>query len=563
MRNSFSQDEVSEIIEKADIKFLVVDEFKNAKYSHSFGSDRYVDIEKARIFCSCKKGQGRPFPGVFNRCPYCHSGLKWTDPYLVSEKKYKEIYDYVSRKESVTSIYHFKYKIQPFYYVEMSDDEQEMLIYRCTGTISLDKENNGVYEFKITHVTRFIPGKSFIGQKINRVRNSQVDPFDALGLNSKTNKRTVVFKGCDNLSDFISKHKQFCKISGISDFLKVTHIRNDSGFLFYLYLYFKYPVVELLLKMQYYTLVVQCYHKVSYGWNVSRIKDSFNALNKIFNTDTTKGSRSLKIPKYIGDYLNSKDCPLDVFISFCDIYELDKSLSKDNFEKIIQSESFKILSLNNSNRLYYLDAITQCMTFGYKFGELLNYLYKQFGRKSLDKFSDYSLYSNLVGYLYDYRHMCDLMEIEADKFPNNLIDVHDKLAASYKEKEDELNNLSIGKVAERYESIAIDLNNNKKSEYLIRLPRCSKDLIAEGQAQHNCVGSYISRVAGYKTVVFFVRTKEEPDSSFVTAEYLGGRVNQLFYKNNRPVSNKDIIDFANDFVKKAARLDATIKSPSL
>ena len=78
-------------------------------------------------------------------------------------------------------------------------------------------------------------------------------------------------------------------------------------------------------------------------------------------------------------------------------------------------------------------------------------------------------------------------------------------------------------------------------------------VIAEGQAQHNCVGSYIKKMSSGDDIVFFIRKKESPDTSFVTAEYRNGGIAQLFYKNNICVQDSKIQKLAKDFADKLNR----------
>ena len=81
------------------------------------------------------------------------------------------------------------------------------------------------------------------------------------------------------------------------------------------------------------------------------------------------------------------------------------------------------------------------------------------------------------------------------------------------------------------------------------MPNSVSDVVQEGQAQHNCVGSYVDRIVKKRSLVFFIRRKEEPNQSFITAEFVHGKLNQIFYKNNRAVYDKDILSIANDYVK--------------
>ena len=71
-------------------------------------------------------------------------------------------------------------------------------------------------------------------------------------------------------------------------------------------------------------------------------------------------------------------------------------------------------------------------------------------------------------------------------------------------------------------------------EYVMVVPRGAKDIIKEGQNNHNCVGrsSYIQRMAEKNTVILFLRKKATPDKSFFTVEYCRGKVVQC-----RPFGN--------------------------
>ena len=75
-------------------------------------------------------------------------------------------------------------------------------------------------------------------------------------------------------------------------------------------------------------------------------------------------------------------------------------------------------------------------------------------------------------------------------------------------------------------------------------------MIEEGNQQHNCVGSYIRSVSEGQCVIFFIRKKDEPHHSFITAECRKNGLGQLMYANNRWVGDDDLRKFASSICNK-------------
>lgn len=84
---------------------------------------------------------------------------------------------------------------------------------------------------------------------------------------------------------------------------------------------------------------------------------------------------------------------------------------------------------------------------------------------------------------------------------------------------------------------------------LVYVPESSRDLIEEGATLHNCLGTYVDRVAEGKTLVFFVRKLDNPTAPFVAFEYHNGTVVQCRYDHNEPVKDTEIISFVNRFAE--------------
>ncbi len=90
---------------------------------------------------------------------------------------------------------------------------------------------------------------------------------------------------------------------------------------------------------------------------------------------------------------------------------------------------------------------------------------------------------------------------------------------------------------------------------IVYVPESVEELRAEGKRLHNCLGSYVDRVAEGKTLVFFIRRMEDPTAPYIAMEYCHGRVLQCMYDCNQRVEDMKIIDFAEALARKLAAMD--------
>ena len=144
----------------------------------------------------------------------------------------------------------------------------------------------------------------------------------------------------------------------------------------------------------------------------------------------------------------------------------------------------------------------------------------------------------------------------ADKnnlFPADFQKAHEHAArevVALKMKQDE------GKWDRRRESCRekYDFYDKEKGMKVI-VPEHLSELVKEGEAMHNCVGTYIARVARADTDVVFVRRTANPEESYITVEVEPGtgRIIQAREKNNTAVKGKPARDFMAAFAVHAAR----------
>ena len=114
-------------------------------------------------------------------------------------------------------------------------------------------------------------------------------------------------------------------------------------------------------------------------------------------------------------------------------------------------------------------------------------------------------------------------------------------------------------IAEKY----LPLEHDKRSAFICIIARSPADLIHEGEALDHCVGrmNYDQRFVREESLIFFVRTKEQPNTPLVTLEYSLSehKVLQCYGEHDHKPSddvlhyvNKVWLPYANKTVKKLA-----------
>lgn len=114
-------------------------------------------------------------------------------------------------------------------------------------------------------------------------------------------------------------------------------------------------------------------------------------------------------------------------------------------------------------------------------------------------------------------------------------------------------------VAQKY----MPLQHNKRSAYICVIAQTPADLIREGEILHHCVGRmhYDLSMANEESLIFFIRTKAQPEKLFVTLEYSlkTHKVLQCYgIHNSKPSDetlhyvNKIWLPYANKTIKQIA-----------
>lgn len=521
-------------------------EIKVEQTGYYRSSYKYFAPSKFRCACEESKQQIQDVPNPESRagikCAFCGSYAYSSNQFCTKkvEEKIKQTRTYYHETKSISS--------GTIVYLRPLKDKVGIEIYVGSIVISPKEENDDISFVRTVNIKNYVkvvPGEPLVSLRILKRSNKPVDIFEALNINSQTvHNYPLNIEGYYDFWEYFNENKKFMSRIGFMEALSSVKDYHEISALFILHLALvsTYPVLELLVKMKYFSLYNGVIKTVQTSGSKASIVDQVKNLNKLLN-DTTKGSLALKIPKYIGDYLNERAYDLNEFQNWSDIYELE-NLSKENFEKIISSTEF--FFMNTERALHELPNI---MKYGYPIEKLIKYLYKESkgenGRRKRD----------VARLLSDYLRMCEMMEVTPDPYPVNIHSAHDTMAKAYHAQEDAMKDNTLAKIADAVSKAIAPKTREKATKmeelYDIVIPKSCKDFIEEGNMQHNCVGHYTYNVLKGNCIIFFIRKKEDPTESFITAECpVGNYRGQLMYKNNRPVTDKDLVNYHNVICNK-------------
>ena len=208
-----------------------------------------------------------------------------------------------------------------------------------------------------------------------------------------------------------------------------------------------------------------------------------------------------------------------------------------------------------------------------KGGEYYNF--RQHYIYDFEKLVDYVIEqkTNMSSYM-DYFHACEYLCLdmgqEKNRMPHDFACWHDIRMDEYRTQkalEDEQKRAtmyaSFKDIAKKYEG----LEYNKKTDYRVIIARSPNDLVYEGEQLHHCVGkmNYDQKFIREETLIFFIRTKDEPNTPLVTLEYdiSSHRILQCYAEHDSQPSedikqyvHKVWLPYANRQIKKIQQLSA-------
>ena len=551
------------------------------KLEPSWGS-RYrkhmkITAEEFLVSCNCDRGKGITQKRKSPTCEFCgstagyrnrHYGITISSILFTKEdaKELNKIFkefgedEYISSSDiwlssdnsqhSIGSSVSGSVRVLQTYYVKEKFGTNGVEIVRLTINATTDGTNI-VLEEKYDKWCDVVPGQVIAAYKVTKAKGKEeIDLFDAFHITSDNviNDENIYFEGASSMIDFIYNYREFARRTGLDELVKnympTSNIPENSLFLLYLYLYSKYPVIELLVKMKFYGLIFGLMNKICGCYRRDSIKTEVENLSSLLN-QTTKGNASLSIPSYVGQYLNAKNATIAEYFAWVSLNEYE-SISKENFEKIVDSEAYWYCNYYN-----LLGSIPNIIKYGYTLNQVFKYLMKQYMSRDCitiaNNKADYRLKHPMVdifNYWKDYLETCELMQVEPDKFPQDIKKAHDDIQKAYQAVKNQVDDKKLAAIADKYKSY-----KTTSKHYDIVLPRSVHDFVTEGNNQHNCVGGYAQRVIKGDCRIFFIRRIDDMSRSYITAECRKDGLGQLYYRNNTPVNDYNEREYAKAFCK--------------
>lgn len=153
----------------------------------------------------------------------------------------------------------------------------------------------------------------------------------------------------------------------------------------------------------------------------------------------------------------------------------------------------------------------------------------------------YSLCSD--AFLDDNEFYHNVMEIAKIRDRDKIHEVHEKMS-------------QLAKFAamdpQRFQAVCDKLRDREfeDEEFIVRLPRSADEIVEEGSKMHHCVGTYIKQVVSGRTIILFLRRKNNVDKEYVTIEMSNdGRLRQLKCKNNTVLSSASTLKFVEKWIQ--------------
>ena len=166
-------------------------------------------------------------------------------------------------------------------------------------------------------------------------------------------------------------------------------------------------------------------------------------------------------------------------------------------------------------------------------------------------------YSNYINVLKKLGYPIDNSYMFPKDFEKENKRVHIEYDANKSELDTKYNNKLIKQISDglrNMKELKTFLDGSKG--LLVYVPDSVADLKEEGRALHNCIGTYVDRVAEGKTFVFFVRRLDNPTAPFVAFEYCNGEVIQCRSDHNQNVVDNNVLDFVDAFADKLRKANA-------
>lgn len=310
---------------------------------------------------------------------------------------------------------------------------------------------------------------------------------------ARAEKRGYGMIGRDKLNNTFLKYSQLGEFE--DEFPNEFHRSDCCGYFIeiptvkYLAMYSKYPCMEMMIKMGFYSFVFQYVYLKK---PMKRYVDwSGKTPIEVFKMNRVQFNEFKENYNGIGDFL---------------VYQNLKNIKNTSYKSAIElCELF-------GNELA-LKAAEKIKKYNLNFTHTLNYLKKQAQRKG-----DKPQYQLTANHWTDYITFATELKYDFSRkdvlFPKKLKQAHDNASDAVVRVHDKQN---FQKYQKRYEKLK-KLYEYDNGKYCITIPMGINDIVEEGKVLKHCVGGYAARHIDGKTTILFMRKSNNPSNRLVTIE---------------------------------------------
>ena len=251
-----------------------------------------------------------------------------------------------------------------------------------------------------------------------------------------------------------------------------------------------------------------------------------------------------KEPRIIKNFLMNKDITIKLIESF----------GLDNVRDFIEEFKLSLIQDEHCNRsgysyqsnpfnCYSLTSLLKDNIFEYK------------------RFKDYVLYQSVrMGYACSmdnfWQAWKDTLEMQKqmygkikEKYPDDLPLYHQQLSYKAIINREIIDAACLKRTVEKLSKYDMTIG-----DFIFMCPKSQQDMSDEAQQQANCLASYIKKYINGESEIFFMRKKDEPETSYITIEKNDYDLRQIYYACNRHVSDEDR-KVAEEWLKRCEKID--------
>lgn len=262
-----------------------------------------------------------------------------------------------------------------------------------------------------------------------------------------------------------------------------------------------------------------------------------------------------KYPKLYEQYVNEPRILKDFLLNSSKTQKLIDLFGLNNVRDFI--EEFKLSLIQDKRGAYASYYSYDANPFhSYSIDNILdNYVFEY------KYFKDYVLYQsvrmgygcNMEQFWQDWKDTLDMQtkmygKIK-EKYPEALPLYHQQLSYKSIINAEQINAESLKRVVDKLSKYDMIVDG-----FIFMCPKSQQDMTDEATQQANCLASYIQKYTNGESEIFFMRKKDDPETSYITIEKNGYELRQCYYACNRTVSPHDR-DIALKWLKKCEMID--------